>query len=122
MATWAILHFPDENGNAIAPSSWLQEKNTICQWPQWKNTNRLMNAIKTRQSPEQSWSKFPCRVVGGKHFCKLFVNKLYCAYKLTRGKKIRISSNSVVVVALFLFKMKFLLLMHGLERGDMMCM
>ncbi len=68
--TWSILYFPKTNETSVAPSSWLKDNNTKCDWPLWKNTDRLVKAIETREEPEDGWKEWSCRIIGDKYFRK----------------------------------------------------
>ncbi|CAL8140642.1 unnamed protein product [Orchesella dallaii] len=55
---------------AVAPSSWIVSGGNNCYWPHfWKNTTKLLAAIKACVPPDTvTWTTFDIHIVGGRHF------------------------------------------------------
>ena len=73
---YAVVEFTDDCSVDVVPSLWL-EADKYCSWPPYR-TQRLINAVKRCEMPEESWIKCCMRVFHLFGNGKLFSYCLIC--------------------------------------------
>lgn len=57
---WYVIEFTDDKEVAVVPDNWLN--GTKCAlWPPFKNSERIVKAIKAREDPGPNWAAYPMR-------------------------------------------------------------
>lgn len=60
---YAVVIFQNTNEVSVVPNKWLQEEDTLCYWPLWKDLSKLAKAIRDTHDPEKYWKQYSIRVL-----------------------------------------------------------
>lgn len=68
------MEFTDENEVDIVSDAWMVQPN-LCHWPPFHSGVRIAQAVKEHSTPDDSWPKFPCRILytAGKDISKMII-------------------------------------------------
>ncbi|KAF5289374.1 hypothetical protein FQR65_LT11885 [Abscondita terminalis] len=61
--TWCVVHFTAEQTVEVVPKSWTIESQE-CFWPNGYNRKKIIDAVKSKESPSCSWSIFSIKILG----------------------------------------------------------
>ena len=59
--TFCVVEFLDTNELAVVPPLWMQENDSMCIWPPYKQPIKINKAVINCESPGCGWKEFKIR-------------------------------------------------------------